>query len=384
MRYRKFKGDQLFTGYDLNEHVLIADAEGRVEDIVSREEAGDDVELFTGTITPGFINSHCHFELSHLKSAIATGTGLIQFLISMVQMAEQKTGDRIDSMLEAEKEMFSQGIVAVIDICNSTTSLEIKKTSRIQWHNLVEVFNLNNEIDSPRINHFRAILSEFEKYFPDRSNLTPHAPYSIRESTLEYINQATAGQVISIHNQEHADEDELFKKGKGNHIKLFNSLGYHQSPLQITGKSSLQSYLPFFNQSQTVLLVHNTYTADEDVKFANAYAAANSIQLVYCLCPNANLYIENTLPAAEMFLKENCLLVLGTDSYASNNHLSIAEEIKSICHHFPLIPLKTVLQWATINPATALGWHQKFGSFEKGKTPGIVLLNPEFEARRLL
>ncbi|MFM2363851.1 MAG: hypothetical protein RLZZ316_2753, partial [Bacteroidota bacterium] len=42
--------------------------------------------------------------------------------------------------------------------------------------------------------------------------------------------------------------------------------------------------------------------------------------------------------------------------------------------YFPAIPLATILQWATSNGATALGWQNTLGSFEKGKKPGVVAL----------
>ena len=60
--------------------VLITDAKGIVADIVSSDEAGDDVQFFNGTISPGFINCHCHLELSHMQNVIPGGAGLVDFL----------------------------------------------------------------------------------------------------------------------------------------------------------------------------------------------------------------------------------------------------------------------------------------------------------------
>ena len=52
MAYRKFKADQLFDGYHLhgNDKVLITDDSGKVQDIVSVSEAGDDVQGFSGIL----------------------------------------------------------------------------------------------------------------------------------------------------------------------------------------------------------------------------------------------------------------------------------------------------------------------------------------------
>jgi cytosine/adenosine deaminase-related metal-dependent hydrolase len=204
----------------------------------------------------------------------------------------------------------------------------------------------------------------------------PHAPYSISPKTFEAINELTKDQVISIHNQEHPAEDELYKTGGGEYLKLFRIIVVNQSPFRVTGKSSIRSCLPFFNNRQTILLIHNTYMQEEDIQFANEYAKRNGLTLIFGLCPNANLYIENKVPPVDLFIKHDCHLVLGTDSYSSNWQLSIAKEIEAIKNHHPSLPLVTILQWATINGAKALRWEDKLGSFEKGKKPGVTLINP--------
>ena len=115
---------------------------------------------------------------------------------------------------------------------------------------------------------------------------------------------------------------------------------------------------------------------EEDILFAKDYAVENKVTLIFCLCPNANLYIENKLPPIDLFLKHDCHLVLGTDSYSSNWQLSIAKEIGSVKEHHHEINLTSILQWATINGAKALQWDKELGSFEVGKRPGVALLDP--------
>ena len=217
-----------------------------------------------------------------------------------------------------------------------------------------------------------------------RTSLVPHAPYSVSAKTFQLINEATAHQIISIHNQENPAEDELYKTGGGDYLKLFRILGIHTSPFTVTGKSSIRSYLPYFNNGQTIFLVHNTFMPEEDISWANEYAATHGLKLVYCLCPNANLYIENKTAPAELFLKHDCQLVLGTDSYSSNWQLSITKEMQALLQHTSLTA-EQVLQMATRNGATALQWDDTLGSFEKGKQPGIVLIDDDFNhSKRIL
>jgi cytosine/adenosine deaminase-related metal-dependent hydrolase len=67
MVYRKFRADQLFDGYKLQDHqqVLITSEEGFLEAIVPIAEAGDDIQMLKGILTPGFVNCHCHLELPY-------------------------------------------------------------------------------------------------------------------------------------------------------------------------------------------------------------------------------------------------------------------------------------------------------------------------------
>jgi len=387
MTYRKFKADQLFDGHHLhgNDKVLITDDSGKVQSLIPVSEAGDDVQTFSGILSPGLINCHCHLELSHLKNVIPPHTGLIEFLCSVVTKRDFPRDVIDQEIIKAEEEMYDNGIVAVGDIGNTADTAGVKSKSKIRWQNFVEVLGFTDEKAEENIQHYKQVAKQFENdhgpwTMDHRTSLVPHAPYSISPKTFKLINELTKGQVISIHNQEHPAEDVLYKTGGGDYLRLFRIFGIGQSPFPVTGLSSIRSVLPYFNNGQTIFLIHNTFMPEEDVVFAKEYAGANGIKLVWCLCVNANLYIENKTPPIEMLMKHNCPLVLGTDSYSSNWQLSIAKEIQAIGNNFPSLPLETILQWATINGARALQWDNELGSFEKGKKPGVTLIDSMLES----
>lgn len=382
MAYRKFKADHLFDGYTLhnNKKVLITDAEGKIEGIVSESEAGDNVQSFEGILSPGLINCHCHLELSHLKNVIPPHTGLIEFLCSVVTKRGFAPEVIQQEIKRAEKEMYDNGIVAVGDIGNTADTASVKSKSKIRWQNFVEVLSFTDEKAGDNFGLYKNVADELLTALSTpnnqhRTSLVPHAPYSISPKTFQLINEATKDQVISIHNQEHPAEDVLYKTGGGDYLKLFKIFGIDKSPFPVTGQSSIRSVLPYFNNGQTIFLIHNTFMPEEDILWANEYAAANGLKLVYCFCINANLYIENKTPVVENFIRQNCHIVLGTDSYSSNWQLSIAKEIESIHKHFPNLNLEKILQWATIDGAKALQWDDELGSFEKRKKPGVVVID---------
>ena len=203
--------------------------------------------------------------------------------------------------------------------------------------------------------------------------MVPHAPYSVSRELFQLINSLENNHLSSIHNQETFDENEFFISGKGNFNKLYQTIGVDVSSFhQPTSKSSLQSVLPFLNQPKKIFLVHDTFTNQNDLNFLFKNKAIQ--QYFFCLCVNANSYIENQLPPINLLRNNHCSIVIGTDSLASNHELCVLSEIKTIIQNFPEIPLQEVLIWATINGAVALQMDDKLGSFEVGKQPGLVLI----------
>jgi cytosine/adenosine deaminase-related metal-dependent hydrolase len=390
----RFTADRIFTGTAMADagSVLVMKEDGSVEDIVPAAEAGEDVRHLDGILCPGFVNAHCHLELSHLKNRIPEGNGLVPFLKEVVSIREADR-ERVEAaMLDAERMLYENGVQAVGDVCNSSDSLVVKSQSRIRWTNFIEVLCLTDRKAAERIAHFRSIRDLFRAAEGGiaseeglwRSNLSPHAPYSISPLCFQTIDAETEGQVVTLHNQETAGEDELYRTGTGPFLSLFEKLGEKGNPLPVTGRSSLQSVLPHFKRRQSLILVHNTFTSREDLAFADAYAAETGLDLHYCLCPNANLYIEGRLPSVSELMSGGRSLVIGTDSYGSNRQLDVASEIRTLMDRVEGLGLETVLRWATFNGAKALRRDDEMGSLSKGKKPGLLLLDEDLRAQRLM
>ena len=356
-----------------NQEVLITDTEGIVVDIVERAHAGDGIQILNGIISPGFINCHCHLELSHLKGAIPEKTGLISFILSILSQRNTSEVNILEAIEIAENEMIHNGIVAVGDISNNALSLSQKQKNNIYYHNFIEVSGFSPTIANLRFETAKEVYLQFKRSFPNQTSLVPHAPYSVSKELFHLINSIGETRLSSIHNQETTEENEFFITGKGDFNRLYETIGSDiKSFYKPSGNSSLQTVLPKIMNTEKLLLVHNTFTNQEDINFLNQKNIDTNA--IFCLCINANLYIENSLPPIELLLENNCGIVLGTDSLASNHSLSILSEIVSIKKHFPKILLETLLKWGTLNGAIALGIENRFGSFEKGKKPGVNII----------
>lgn len=383
MIYRKLKGTNIFNGFTMlgENKVLIVANDGTVKTLIDEEKAGEGIEYFDGILCPGFINAHCHIELSHLKGMIAENTGLVNFVQAVMTQRQATDEQKTTAINAAEQELYNSGTVAVGDICNTVDSLLLKKDSKLHWHNFVEVSGFVDAGAEKRFDEVKQTENAFALQSKDPVVIVPHAPYSVSATLFGLINDETKNKTISIHNQECAAEDELYNNKTGDFLQLYKNFGIDIHSFSPTGKSSLQTWLPYFTGKQKIISVHNTFTKKDDLLFVEKMNKKDDV--FYCICANANLYIENTLPDLEMLMQQNCSIVLGTDSYASNKQLNIFEEIKTIRKNFPGISFETILGWATINGARALGIQNNFGSFEEGKKPGVVLLT-EQQAKRVL
>ena len=172
---------------------------------------------------------------------------------------------------------------------------------------------------------------------------------------------------MSIHNQESQAENDFFEKGDGALMDMMENFNNDMSKFVKTEKSAVQSYLNRLPKDSPLLLVHNTFTSSEDIDVAESI----HLNLYWCFCPKANLYIEDRLPAIPQFLKKKVKCTLGTDSLSSNDSLSIWEEILTIQKYYPEIALETLIQWASLNGAEFLGIDKDFGSLEVGKVAAI-------------
>lgn len=372
MAYHKFKATQIFTGKEMLDEdvVLITDTSGTIEAVVRKEEAGEDVQTLEGLLCPGFINAHCHLELSHLKGCIPEKTGLVDFVLQVVQQRHFPDEEILAAISKAEDDMLNAGIVAVGDICNNTHTLSQKKLHRLQYHHFIEISGWNPSIAAIRMQKSLGYFKEFHTVFPDQSSVSPHAPYSVSTDLWQAMQPYFTDQIITIHNQESAAENELFKTDSGDFKRLYQLMQISNPSFTATGKNSLPSIFKYLESAKQVLLVHNSFTEQSDIDFIRS----SQTPVSFCLCPNANLYIEQTLPPVDLFVKNDITWVIGTDSLASNHQLSILDELKTLHQHFPHLSLSLLLKAATHNGAKALGMEKELGSFEKGKKPGILLL----------
>jgi len=374
LSFLKFQTDTIFTGTEAlsSNHVLITDTNGKIVDIVDEQSAGEDIQQFKGIVSPGFINCHCHLELSHLKNKIPEHTGMVDFILNVLQKRTAPEEEIQQAIQDAEAEMITNGIVAVGDICNTTDTLAQKHKNNLYYHNFIEVSGFVPSKAKERFDEGMKVFESFNQIFPNQTSLVPHAPYSVSENLFNLIQNKSSNQILSIHNQESEAENELFLTKSGDFLRLYKELGIDLSHFVPTQKSSLSSCITYLSKAAKTILAHDVFTSKTDLELIKTYSLKSKTQFYLCLCVLANRYISDSYP--DQFIFQNNLdnIVIGTDSLASNHSLNILSEIKNINQKYPQASEFELLQCATYNGAVALNIEHQFGSFTKGKQPGVI------------
>ncbi|MEO1435501.1 MAG: amidohydrolase family protein, partial [Bacteroidota bacterium] len=304
--------------------VVVLDTNGKIMEIGTRDQYNAaELESFQGSLVPGFINTHCHLELSHMKGKVNTGTGLIPFISNVVQFRESPTIEIQAAIDAADLEMQNEGIVAVGDISNQPDTFSRKRQSPIRYYTFVEMFDfLQDQNATEEFAKYKAVYDELELGDQDQKACVPHAPYSVSESLFRLINATHEGkQTVSIHNQETPPEQALFQNGTGGFVDFYRNFGISLAAFKPNGKPAIHYALENMNPNHRALFVHNTLTSKADIVAAQAW----SENVFWATCANANLYIENRLPNYQAFIDTKAKLTIGTDSLTSNWQLSIIE-----------------------------------------------------------
>lgn len=370
---KRFSAQYIITnsGPILKRGVVTADDEGTIlsiDDTSGELEEKHSLEFHNGIIIPGFVNCHCHLELSHMKGIIPRYEGLPNF-IEQIRITRVASSEKIlIPAYSADMDMYRNGISLCADICNTADTFCIKKESKIRYINLIEVFGIDPDKAIRRMNeaaHVSAVASAMNL----ANWLVPHSVYSMSLPLLRLLlKESSNNKVTSLHFMETSGEIEFLENHSGPLITSYEKTGLLPKKL-VTPKDHADAVLNEITDSGNLILVHNTFADADTIRKVKKRS-----NLFFCLCPESNLYIEKKLPPIDLLSEEGCEIVIGTDSLSSNNKLDILGELITLQLNFPSVSLNDLVRWATVNGARALGEEGVFGSIEPGKKPGLLLL----------
>ena len=344
--------------------------------ILAVGECGPDEEVRQGAVVPGFVNSHCHIELSHLHGKFRKGTGMAGF-IDQINALRDWAGADVKARLTQEwmDKMWKDGVSAMSDISNDDSSFKVKSSHKIYTRTFLEVFGSEPEMCEGVMSDVTKLKETADAEGIDAAP-TPHSCYTMSPQLLSA--SAAAGLesgYLSYHSQESQEEEDLLISGSGAMYENRKRSGMSTPP--VTGESSLKYFIDRLAAAKPapydehILLVHNVCLKQDDID-----AAKRVMNNVYwAVCPLSNIFIHNALPPIPLMRKNGLAITVGTDSLSSNDDLDMVKELVCIKQNFAEVPMNEILVWACLNGARFLSKEDSLGSIVPGKIPGIVFVS---------
>lgn len=341
--------------------------------IVRTGQCDPEEEVISGALVPGFVNAHCHVELSHLHRKFRKGTGMAGF-IDQINELRDWAGFEVKQQLVRKwmDKMWNDGVSAMADISNDDASFDVKKSHPMYTRTFLEVFGSEPEMCEGVMKDVRDLNELADKAGIDAAP-TPHSCYTMSPQLLSA--SAAAGLesgYLSYHSQESQEEEDLLMSGSGAMYENRKRSGMSTPP--VTGESSLKYFIDRLAAAkpapydENILLVHNVCLQQSDID-ALRKVMNNAF---FAICPLSNIFIHNALPPIGLMRDNGLAIALGTDSLSSNDDLDMVKEMACLHENFPEVPMDEILTWACLNGARFLGKEDRLGSLSAGKRPGIV------------
>ena len=116
-------------------------------EIISVGACGSDEIVSEGALTPGFVNAHCHVELSHLHKKFVKGSGMAGFIDQINALRDWAGRERKQELVkEWMDKMWNDGVSAMADISNDDSSFDVKASHNMYTRTFLEVFGSEPEM----------------------------------------------------------------------------------------------------------------------------------------------------------------------------------------------------------------------------------------------
>ena len=317
-------------------------------------------------VMPGFVNAHTHVAMSYFKG-LADDLPLMEWLTKHIWPAENKFLSKEfvrDAALHGCAEMIKNGIT----IFNDMYFFGDQAAQSAQKAGIRAVLG-EGVLDAPVANYQNAneIFSYIEKMnekYKDNELIdfavAPHAIYTCgKENLLKSKELAQKlGILLHIHLSETRQEvEDCIKRNRMRPVEYLDSIGFFESP---------------------VVIAHGIWLNENEQKILADKKASISINT------SSNLKLSSGFDSLKSYLDHGVNLSIGTDGVASNNNLSIIEEMsltsklqKALNNDPTVLPARKMVKIATLGGAKSLNKENEIGSLEVGKKADIILVETD-------
>ncbi|GMU20939.1 MAG: cytosine deaminase [Phycisphaerae bacterium] len=342
-----------------------------------------DIDLGDVAILPGLVNAHTHSELTVCHRRVPYAGSFTDWLQGVMDCTPQRAGNDLleRSVGEGLARSLTAGTTVVGDIGSGPRVCALWPQAPLHVVGFLEVMGMGT-LHRQRVAADRSVMAAVHLIDEAEASrcatsqptsllwlgLTPHAPYStdqiVYTKAIEFIR--LTGRPICTHLAETRDEAPFLLSGTGPFREMLERFGLWDGTFEPPGCSPVHYAQRLGLLDLAPLLAHVNYVSDEDL----ALLATSNASVAFC--PRTHRFFEHDPHPYEDMLARGINVCVGTDSLASNETLSVLDEMRFLRSIDRVLSDAQILRMGTLAGAVALGIAGEVGSLETGKRADFI------------
>ncbi|HEY4256564.1 MAG TPA: amidohydrolase family protein [Candidatus Udaeobacter sp.] len=361
------------------ENGAVAVSENRIVDVAKFDEirarnAGEIVDLGEQALVPGLINAHCHLDYTCLRGKIPPQKSFADWIRSInAEKAKLLPKDYLVSINEGFAEAKRFGTTTIADLTAFPDLIpETGPPIRTWWFaELIDVRapDRTNEIVDLAIESLKSARNW---------GLAPHALFTASKNLYRRCEDIARPNdvLLTTHLAESQEEMEMFHDASGPLYEFLKNIG---RPMNDCGKGTpLELFLGALPSTSLrtgsgrglpqCIVAHLNEVTESD--FDLLQRSERRFHVVHS--PRSHDYFKHSRFPFEKLHALGFNICLGTDSLASNESLSLFDEMRAFRRSEPGISPNKILEMVTVNPATALHQENALGRIRRGLRADLI------------
>jgi aminodeoxyfutalosine deaminase len=347
---------------------------GRITRVVPWEGAPDVgcrvVDWGSAVLIPGLINAHTHLELSRLHNQLRSFASFTDWLARLIEARRQWTPEEIRaSVREGAEASLRSGTTLVGDIASSAASREMLEAAAIRKVVFEEVLGLSPARAADAMADLRKRLPGSEDPLL-KPGISPHAPYTVSPLLFRSAAELAAERslLLATHTAETKAELLFLESGSGEFRDFLQKFGALPPEWTPPGRKPVAFLESLGLLRQPSLLIHCNYLDLESI----AMIRDSNCSVVFC--PRSSTFFGHGDHPVRQLLDSGINVALGTDSLASNDSLSMLDEMRFLFRRRLDLKPEEIFRAATLNGAAALGFGGQLGRLSPGYWADMTVL----------
>ena len=335
----------------------------------SKDTSVSVVDWGDAIILPGFVNTHAHLELTDFQSRLNRYTSFTNWLSQLItQRRAWNMETLVSSIHKGIALSLSSGTTTVGDISSMGIATSAAANDSLRKVIFKESIALSPSQAGQNIAEMERALDSTESSDLSFKGISPHAPYTVSGKLYGGLAELSSNRNIPLatHIAETEAEIEFLQKGSGEFRDFLQAINALPSDWHPPGLSPI-SYLHSLGVlGPLCILIHCNYLDWESI----ATIADSGSSIVYC--PRSHDFFGHSKHPVRKLLDAGINVALGTDSLASNNSLSMLDEMRYLYGKRNDLKPEEILMATTANGAQAL--HLTTGQLKPGYWADLTVL----------